>query len=180
MMPSRRDALKLGAAGLAGAAGLGAASQTADASTGSAGTIGSNSDKPDLLADQVDAREIIVDNDGDGNGALRGGDSVSSLGDDSATTIISQSIPTTVLSLTFLRGGSVDVSALIAVSTTIPRATVLAQGSSGSDTIEAVTSTNLTGTTGTNGVFTVAANNGEVQIENRLGQFVSDVQFTFN
>jgi len=58
MMPNRRDALKLGAAGLAGAAGLGATSQPAAASTGSAGTIGSNSDRPDLFADQVDANTL--------------------------------------------------------------------------------------------------------------------------
>jgi len=61
MMPSRRDALKLGAAGLAGAAGLGAASQSADASTGSAGTIGSTSDRPDLIADDVGPRSLASD-----------------------------------------------------------------------------------------------------------------------
>jgi len=60
LMPSRRDALKLGAAGLAGAAGLGAASQSADAATGSAGTIGSNSDRPDLIADDVDANTLNI------------------------------------------------------------------------------------------------------------------------
>jgi len=61
LMPSRRDALRMGAAGLAGAAGLGAASQSADASTGSAGTIGSTSDRPDLLADDVETRSIADD-----------------------------------------------------------------------------------------------------------------------
>jgi len=58
LMPSRRDALRMGAAGLAGAAGLGAASQSAEASTGSAGTIGSNSDRPDLFADEIDANNV--------------------------------------------------------------------------------------------------------------------------
>jgi len=61
MMPSRRDALKLGAAGIAGAAGLGAASQSAEASTGSAGTIGSSGSRPDLLADDVGPRSIAGD-----------------------------------------------------------------------------------------------------------------------
>jgi len=61
LMPSRRDALRMGAAGIAGAAGLGAATQTADASTGSAGTIGSTSDRPDLLADDVGPRSIASD-----------------------------------------------------------------------------------------------------------------------
>jgi len=58
LMPSRRDALRLGAAGLAGAAGLGAASRSAEASTGSAGTIGSSGSRPDLLADDVDTRSV--------------------------------------------------------------------------------------------------------------------------
>jgi len=58
LMPSRRDALRMGAAGIAGAAGLGAASQSAEASTGSAGTIGSNSDRPDLVSDIVDANTV--------------------------------------------------------------------------------------------------------------------------
>jgi len=61
LMPSRRDALRMGAAGLAGAAGLGAASQPAEASTGSAGTIGSTSDRPDLIADDVGPRSIADD-----------------------------------------------------------------------------------------------------------------------
>jgi hypothetical protein len=60
MMPSRRDALRMGAAGIAGAAGLGAASQSADASTGSAGAIGSSSDRPDLFADEIDANRAKV------------------------------------------------------------------------------------------------------------------------
>jgi len=58
MMPSRRDALKLGAAGIAGAAGLSAASQPADASTGSAGTIGSTSDRPDAFLDEANVNQL--------------------------------------------------------------------------------------------------------------------------
>jgi len=58
LMPSRRDALRMGAAGLAGMGGLSATTQTAEASTGSAGTIGSTSDRPDLFADQVDANSL--------------------------------------------------------------------------------------------------------------------------
>jgi len=58
MMPSRRDALKLGAAGIAGAAGLSAASQSAEASTGSAGQIGDVNNRPDLFADTVDANQL--------------------------------------------------------------------------------------------------------------------------
>jgi len=60
LMPSRRDALRMGAAGLAGAVGLGAASQTAEASTGSAGTIGSSGSRPDLLADRVSISEVAT------------------------------------------------------------------------------------------------------------------------
>jgi len=60
LMPSRRDALRMGAAGIAGAAGLSAASQSADAATGSAGTIGSSSDRPDLLADEVDTNTATL------------------------------------------------------------------------------------------------------------------------
>jgi len=58
LMPSRRDALRMGAVGLAGAAGLGAASQSADASTGSAGDIGDPNNRPDLFADTVDANQL--------------------------------------------------------------------------------------------------------------------------
>jgi len=59
MMPSRRDALRMGAAGLVGAAGLGAASQSAEASTGSAGDIGDPNNRPDLFADTVDANNVV-------------------------------------------------------------------------------------------------------------------------
>jgi len=58
LMPSRRDALKLGAAGIAGAAGLSATTQTADASTGSAGDIGDPNNRPDVFADTVDANQL--------------------------------------------------------------------------------------------------------------------------
>jgi Tfp pilus assembly protein FimT len=58
LMPSRRDALKLGAAGIAGAAGLGAASQPAEAATGSAGQIGDVNNRPDVFADEVDANNV--------------------------------------------------------------------------------------------------------------------------
>jgi len=58
LMPSRRDALKLGAAGIAGAAGLSATTQTADASTGSAGQIGEPSNRPTIFADDIDANQL--------------------------------------------------------------------------------------------------------------------------
>jgi len=58
LMPSRRDALRMGVAGLAGAAGVGAATQPADAATGSAGAIGSSGSRPDLFADTVDANTV--------------------------------------------------------------------------------------------------------------------------
>jgi len=58
LMPSRRDALKLGAAGIAGAAGLSATTQTADASTGSAGQIGDPSNRPTIFADDIDANQL--------------------------------------------------------------------------------------------------------------------------
>jgi len=58
MMPSRRDALRMGAAGLVGAAGLSATTQTADASTGSAGDIGDPNNRPDLFADEIDANQL--------------------------------------------------------------------------------------------------------------------------
>jgi len=58
LMPSRRDALKLGAAGIAGAAGLSATSGSADAATGSAGQIGDSSNRPDIFADTVDANQL--------------------------------------------------------------------------------------------------------------------------
>jgi len=61
LMPSRRDALKLGAAGIAGAAGLGAASQSAEAATGSAGQIGDVNNRPDVFADDIDANTVDVD-----------------------------------------------------------------------------------------------------------------------
>jgi len=51
LMPSRRDALRMGVAGLAGAAGVGAASESAAASSGSAGQIGDSSNRPDLFAE---------------------------------------------------------------------------------------------------------------------------------
>jgi len=58
MMPSRRDALRMGAAGLAGAAGLSATSQSVDASVGSAGDIGDPNNRPDLFADEIDANQL--------------------------------------------------------------------------------------------------------------------------
>jgi len=58
LMPSRRDALRMGAAGIAGAAGLSATSGSADASTGSAGQIGDVNNRPDLFADTVDANQL--------------------------------------------------------------------------------------------------------------------------
>jgi len=58
MMPSRRDALRMGAAGLVGAAGLSATSQSAEASTGSAGDIGDPNNRPDVFADTVDANQL--------------------------------------------------------------------------------------------------------------------------
>lgn len=58
MMPSRRDALRMGAAGIAGAAGLSATTQTADAATGSAGTIGSSSDRPDAFLDEANVNQL--------------------------------------------------------------------------------------------------------------------------
>jgi len=58
MMPSRRDALKLGAAGIAGAAGVAGASGSAEASTGSAGTIGSTSDRPDAFLDEANVNQL--------------------------------------------------------------------------------------------------------------------------
>jgi len=58
LMPSRRDALKLGAAGIAGAAGLSATSQSAEASTGSAGDIGDPNNRPDVFADEIDANSL--------------------------------------------------------------------------------------------------------------------------
>jgi len=60
LMPSRRDALKLGAAGIVGAAGLSATSQSAAASTGSAGQIGDVNNRPDLFADEIDANRAKV------------------------------------------------------------------------------------------------------------------------
>jgi len=58
LMPSRRDALRMGAAGLAGAAGLSATSGSAAAATGSAGQIGDSSNRPDIFADTVDANQL--------------------------------------------------------------------------------------------------------------------------
>lgn len=58
MMPSRRDALRMGAAGLAGAAGLSATTQPAEASTGSAGQIGDVNNRPDVFADTVDTNNL--------------------------------------------------------------------------------------------------------------------------
>jgi len=59
LMPSRRDALKLGAAGIAGAAGLSATTQSAEAATGSAGQIGDVNNRPDVFADTVDANNVV-------------------------------------------------------------------------------------------------------------------------
>jgi len=58
MIPSRRDALRMGVAGLVGAAGLSATTQPADAATGSAGDIGDPNNRPDVFADTVDANQV--------------------------------------------------------------------------------------------------------------------------
>jgi hypothetical protein len=78
MMPSRRDALKLGAAGITGAAGLSATTQPAAASTGSAGDIGDPNNRPDLFADEIDANQLT--------GVSTGGDlPATQVGQDSGT-----------------------------------------------------------------------------------------------
>jgi hypothetical protein len=59
MLPSRREALKLGAAGAASVGGVSLLSDSADASTGSAGQIGDPSNRPDLFADTVDAKNFV-------------------------------------------------------------------------------------------------------------------------
>jgi len=64
MLPSRRGVLG-GLAAVLGGTYLG--SQTVESSTGSAGTIGSTSDRPDVLADSVTEAggdEVIADGDG--------------------------------------------------------------------------------------------------------------------
>jgi len=64
MLPSRRGVLG-GLAAILGGTYLG--SQTAESSTGSAGTIGSTSDRPDVLADSVTEAggdEVVADGDG--------------------------------------------------------------------------------------------------------------------
>jgi len=64
MLPSRRGVLG-GLAAVLGGTYLG--SQTGGASTGSAGTIGSTSDRPDVLADSVTEAggdEVVADGDG--------------------------------------------------------------------------------------------------------------------
>jgi len=64
MLPSRRGVLG-GIAAILGGTYLG--SQTVESSTGSAGTIGSTSDRPDVLADSVTEAggdEVIADGDG--------------------------------------------------------------------------------------------------------------------
>jgi len=58
LMPSRRDTLRMGVAGLVGAAGVGATSGAATASTGSAGQIGDVNNRPDVFADTVDANQL--------------------------------------------------------------------------------------------------------------------------
>jgi hypothetical protein len=55
MLPSRRDALKAGAAATVGIGALGVASDSAESATGIAGTIGSASDRPDIFADEIDS-----------------------------------------------------------------------------------------------------------------------------
>jgi len=64
MLPSRRGVLG-GIAAVLGGTYLG--SQSVESSTGSAGTIGSTSDRPDVLADSVTEAggdEVIADGDG--------------------------------------------------------------------------------------------------------------------
>jgi len=56
MLPSRRDALKLGVAGVAGAAAM---SGTASAGTSQVGTIGTNTDRIDINAEDIDASDTI-------------------------------------------------------------------------------------------------------------------------
>jgi hypothetical protein len=58
MLPSRRQALKLGAAGAASVGGVSLLSNSADASTGSAGQIGDAQNRPDIFADTLDANQL--------------------------------------------------------------------------------------------------------------------------
>jgi hypothetical protein len=58
MLPSRREALKLGAAGAASVGGVSLLSDSADASTRSAGQIGDAQNRPDVFADTVDLNSL--------------------------------------------------------------------------------------------------------------------------
>jgi len=62
MMPNRRQTLK--GMGLLGGGALlgGVGSRQADASTGSAGNVGSDTDRPDIYGDSVDANSVSTDN----------------------------------------------------------------------------------------------------------------------
>ena len=63
MLPSRRDALKLGVAGVAGAAAMsGSASANAGTDDGEVGTIGDASDKVDMFAQDIEVETINSDN----------------------------------------------------------------------------------------------------------------------
>jgi len=62
MLPSRRDALKLGVAGVAGAAAMsGSASANAGTGDGEVGTIGDASDKVDMFAQDIEVETINSD-----------------------------------------------------------------------------------------------------------------------
>jgi len=62
MLPSRRDALKLGVAGVAGAAAMsGSASANAGTDDGEVGTIGDANDKVDMFAQDIEVETINSD-----------------------------------------------------------------------------------------------------------------------
>jgi len=156
MMPSRRDALKLGAAGIAGAAGLSATSQSAAASTGSAGQIGDSSNRPDVFADEINTNIQTF-------GESRIVEDTFTLADDTATSFSDFSQH----QFFFLGGASNRSGGVMGLLEFEQVRIAAAQVSIG--TVTTISDTQLTGTTGTDGNVTLSQSGKDFFIENRTG-----------
>jgi len=156
LMPSRRDALRMGAAGIAGAAGLGAASQSAEASTGAAGQIGDVNNRPDLIADEIDTNTQTFDE-------SRIIEDTFTLADDSAISFSDFS----EAQFFFLGGEDSRAGTVMGLLQFETVAIAAAERNVGS--VATIANTQLTGTTGTDGNLTLSQNGTDFFIENRTG-----------
>jgi len=155
MLPSRRDALKLGAAGAVGAVGM--AGSASAQNSNQVGTIGTDSDRVDVNAEDIDAVSVNTDDVTIGPHNITPDSEI--VADDSAVTFSGYEA-----ALTFwINAGGPDNQALFVsgfkeLETAAALSSVTNQGR-----------TALSGTTGPDGNLNIARDGADIIAENRLG-----------